>query len=201
MRIIRSPYVFIFTFFCIAGCVPNIVYEINPSSLPKNESEKVSLKASLILVSGICEYEYKRLRAGTTYTYKLGNTMCDYFEKISRDIFIDVNVLSNSNITFYDDMDVSIIPEVTAVNLHVPQWSGQTQRAIILIEWTISDNQNQVIWVDTVRGEGHGKMGTTFTGRKRDTEIMEKALKDVFLKSRDSILSSNEVRTFEASHR
>jgi hypothetical protein len=71
-------------------------------------------------------------------------------------------------------------------------WKGYGQTALMMIKWTFTDYSGKIIWVKTCKGEADNK-------GKRWFEMIQASLDDLFQKSLENILSSQEIRKFSES--
>jgi hypothetical protein len=64
------------------------------------------------------------------------------------------------------------------------------EKTIIFLEWKLEDKENNLIWVDTVKGEGKA------TTPQKDEETNRMLLSDLFRNSFQAMKSSPEIRKF-----
>lgn len=67
----------------------------------------------------------------------------------------------------------------------------------VLLEWTLKDEQGNIIWLDTVKGEGEAPALFLESNLEQRSKAM---LNDLFNKSFQALSSSRAIREFAAKH-
>jgi hypothetical protein len=85
-------------------------------------------------------------------------------------------------------------PKVAFINQSFGVTAFSEARTSIGIEWKLLNNRGELVWVETIQGEGLGTPGNMFTGKERQKERFQLALQDLFQKSQKAMLNSQVLR-------
>ncbi|MFH1349036.1 MAG: hypothetical protein ABIH58_05385 [Patescibacteria group bacterium] len=188
----------IFILLSLVGCAFTHEVSINPVR-ELSRKEKIPLRITLQLSPELCAYTLTKNRMGDQHIFPLGGPLCKGSEIVARAACTEVFIISKDSVASEQKIDARLIPEIITVDYHMPQWAWEEQEAVIIVKWTLFDNAGKVLWIDTIQSKGSNKLGSTFSGLKRNRETMQMAVDDLFQKSLESILSSQEIRRFAVS--
>ena len=97
-------------------------------------------------------------------------------------------------------VDAILAPRMVSAERTRPMYIFQEQTTTIILEWMMKDVNGDLIWVDTITGEGKAPMGGPFGEKKNARKQVERALEELFQKSFETMSSSVEIRGFAATH-
>lgn len=176
-----------------AGCTFD--WDFPMASVNYPQENKIDLKVELRLSKELRNAKWERT-IGDTYIIRLGKVLSDNAEGLVRNLFSDV-LVTDATQPSKTAVDAIITPKMVSVERTRPMFIFQQQRTTIMIEWTVKDANGDLIWVDTITGEGKSPMGL----KKKNTENQVKAaVKQLFQKSFQAISQSLEIRKFAATH-
>ncbi|MDT7044299.1 hypothetical protein [Candidatus Nitronereus thalassa] len=126
----------------------------------------------------------------------LGEDFSKNAESVTRHLFSRVVVINDERSQEIEKFDALLTPKMVFVD----QTSGVTvfHEAVLTatLEWTLKDVKGDILWIDSVRGEGRANEGNMFT-RTSNFERRIKALhEDLFRKTFQAMEASHEIRQF-----
>jgi hypothetical protein len=192
------------------GCYkkPNAwTFPQSPVNLP--EIDKMNLNIELRLSDEFCNSSWywneQKIR------YYAGEGFCANAEKIVRDLFTQVKVTKGQMDSAPPQADAVLTPKLISFERTRPATMNKEQITTVVLEWTLATPKGDLIWIDSVTGDGKakwaigiGKAITTlnpFPAFKRGTEEQFRLLhQDLFYKSFQAISKSIEIKEYVASH-
>lgn len=180
----------------LTGC--GFTHKISAKSFEELSSkEKIPLHVELLLPPDFCDYKFTRQRGLDWHVFPLGEAFCNGSKILANAAFTEVSVASGEAIPSGNRIDAKLIPKLVSVNHFMPMVAWQIQEAVIIIEWKLVDINGKMIWVDTVQGKGRNKLGAVSPmGPRKVQKTMQMAVDDLFVKSLNSIISSQEIRRY-----
>lgn len=116
-------------------------------------------------------------------------------EKMARELFSKVVVTNDKNKNSKKMTDGTLVLKVISINMPFVRGTWNNTVITAIFEWTFKDSKGNIVWIDTVKGEGNATGGS----KVGPTSIRVKALiEDIFQKSFQAISDSSEIREFVA---
>lgn len=185
--------VVLLTILFITGCA-QIVYDIPNEPVSHPQINKLNLRVGLSLSEELRRAKWERPGYGITVT--VGETLTLNAEVMAHALFSSVVAVTNNTIEPVEArVEAVLTPRMVSfvrTQLASPHFGEQI--STIILKWTLKDVKGNMIWVDTIAGEGRGKG----THRKAEEQI-EALVEDLFQKSFQAISSSPEIREFAES--
>ncbi len=180
----------------LVGCTS--VYKA-PANISVNypTSNQIPLSVELRLTDELRAAQWIRKSMGDTFVMPLGAVLSDQAEAMSRRLFSKVTVTKNNvpdSAPVDGDAALSIKPVAIERSLGATAF-GKSILTVIL-EWTLTDSNGQLVWVDTIKGQGVKNSGNLFTHKSNASAQIEAMVEDLFEKSYQAISSSPEIRSF-----
>ena len=193
----------------VTGC--NYHQRLDVNRLPAlPEHDQIPLRTVLLLEDETCKFTYKvdQSRSMRTWVYPMGKTLCAYSEAVARDVFSAVEVVTRANQAtarvLAGEADVILLPRVLGVLVYFPSFPQsiwEKQEVEMILEWLIMDAEEKALWSHTEGSIQDRRAGTFLTRAGLNRKAMQAALDDVFVKLRDRLLSSPEIRDLVATRR
>ena len=179
------------------GCT--IVYKFPMKEVVYPQKEKLDITVQLQGLEELREAKWVKNRMGDTYILPLGSVLALNAEKVARAVFRRVEVGSPSQ-EISKEVNAVLTPAVVDIKRNAPMSIFSDQTTSVFLEWKLQDPRGEMIWVDTIVGEGTGPQGWP---QKEDSgkEQVEHLLDDLFLKSFEALTSSPEIKQFSSTSR
>jgi hypothetical protein len=120
---------------------------------------------------------------------ELGENFTINAKKLANTIFSDVVVITSPDELSKAQGDVILKPEVKSSKQNRPYIAWNDSTLTVIMEWLLKDRENNLLWVNTIQGEGVARVG-------KDKERLQSLINDLFPKSYDSITSSPEIKNY-----
>jgi hypothetical protein len=139
-----------------------------------------------------CDYIYVRYGLDSL---KVGKTLCDGFDTLLRTAFSNVIRLSSLDTDqLSEKISTVIVPEIDGMGVGIePQPHHAHEYATISITWKVMDIDKNVLWTETITGEGY-KENYVF---RWPSTTMNLAIHDLFQKALESIQSQERYKTLK----
>jgi len=180
--------------FLTASCTSGkqqVIVETPPKILVSGYSQttKVPLKVELFLSDELraAEWQQKGLQARGNYRLVLGDALAFNSEHVAREVFAAVVVTGGSEGPGQAGLRAALIPRFVNAEQY-----GNT--LTVLLEWTLQDADGNIVWVDTIKGEGDSSWSLWSGSEPASTPM----LNDLFHKSFTALSSSRAIREFAA---
>ena len=182
----------IFLVWFLTGCATP-TYEA-PTNIPVRYpvADKIPLSVELRLTD--------ELRAAQTqsklrpYTMLLGVVLSDHAEAMSRQLFSEVTVAKeNVSASAPVDVDATLLPKPVAIERTIGFSTFGESILTVVLEWTLTDSNGQLVWVDTIKGQGVN-IPEFFPVRSNMSDQIVAMVKGLFKKSHVAISNSPEIR-------
>ena len=193
----------------VTGCTYNQPLNVNRLP-PLAGRDKIPLRAVLLLTDKECDFTYTvaQSRSLRPWVYRMGKTSCAYAEAVARDVFTELEVVKLENEgtdrVLAGTADVIVVPRLLGVLVYFPEFPQtiwENQEVEIILEWLIINAEEEVLWSWTDGSAVKRRSGTFLTRASLNRKAMQAAIDDVFLKLRDHLLSSFEIRDLIAKRR
>jgi len=161
-----------------------------------SQTEKINLKVQLMLTEEMCSavwhmnYDYDGGEAppnNKILDFPLGDDFCLNTRKIANILFADV--IEKRNSSSIGEIDAILTPKILTLIRNRPPMATNEQITTIIVEWSLKDNNGDIIWVDTITAQGKAELMET---QKQVQDLFN----DLFQKSFKAISSSVEIRSF-----
>ena len=85
----------------------------------------------------------------------LGVVLSDHAEAMSRQLFSEVTVAKeNVSASAPVDVDATLLPKPVAIERTIGFSTFGESILTVVLEWTLTDSNGQLVWVDTIKGQG-----------------------------------------------
>jgi hypothetical protein len=183
-----------------AGC-----YKIYLNQMPDamdmsfQQKEKIPLRAGLYMTEDFKNYTSEWEVAFGKHLFPIGRMLQDGSKRMVAAAFQDMVILSSLDEAKARKVDVVIAPEVESSEFTL---GGATMLgptiSMVMIKWTASDSEGNIIWADTFEGHGQVKVEKGVKYVKRygvsrygvPIEYMGLAVEDSFRKAYEEMSSS-----------
>ena len=161
-----------------------------------SQTGKINLKVQLMLTEEMCSavwhmnYDYDTGKAppkNKTLDFPLGDDFCLNTRKMANTLFADV--IEKRNSSSIDGIDAILTPKILTLIRNRPPGATNEQTTTIIVEWSLKDNSEDIIWVDTITAQGKAELVET---QKQVQDLFN----DLFHKSFKAISSSVEIKRF-----
>lgn len=152
----------------------------NNPSVPR----KLSLSAALVLTPEFCATESKkgheRFAVGKAACTELGPTLKNIFTNLTR-----VDDSSKAG-----DAQVVLEPRFADVGATQKAFAFSKRELVVLVEWTVRDQSEKAVWIETVQGSAARHGGNAFTYRSNLKHIVKASVQDMADRSAAAMSSS-----------
>lgn len=172
-----------------AGGVLNVV--VSPASY--DPVEKINLKTMLYLDEDYQNAKWETEPMGwEPNVIMLGENFTNNTKNLANNVFSSVVVVNSESEISKGKGDVILKPKVKSSKQNRPLWKWHDSTLTVIVEWTLKDTEGNLIWIDTIKGEGVAKL-------MQDEERLQDLIYDLFEKSYKSMSSSPEIRDYAKS--
>ena len=194
-----SVYVITAGAFLASGCSHN--YSIPDVSLRNQGGEyvmekKIDLVVNLCLTDEFRATKWEKHSMGDTFVIDIGDQLAKNVSELSDILFKDVVVTDTPSTGRARRVDAIITPRVVAMERTMGATAFGESIFTVVLEWKLEDDQNNMIWIDSIKGEGRAATGNIFTHKSNAEKQVEMLLKDLFSKSFQAIRASPEISQF-----
>ena len=167
-----------------SGCSPIVIIEIE-KYISYPVLKKIPLKIELLLTekfrsSGDVSYGRK---------YVIGRGLSENAKVLAEALFEHVTVTS-SEAAVPTKAEAVLIPSLLAFRSTIPNLLWNDSKTILDIKWSLRDPDGKILWVSTIRGEGHGPYNKKY---------IQMVIDDLFQKTFQRMSSSPEIRNYAIS--
>lgn len=196
-----SVYVITACAFLASGCSFN--YRIPDVSLRSQCGEyvmekKIDLVVNLCLTEEFRATKWEKHSMGDTFVIAIGDQLAKNASELSDILFKDVVVTNTPATGGTRRVDAIVTPRVAVIERSTGATAFGESIFTVVLEWKLEDAQNNMIWIDSIMGEGRAATGNVFTHKSNAEKQIEMLLKDLFSKSFQAIRASPEISQFAA---
>jgi len=140
--------------------------------------QKINLNVGVAINEELRKAQWTNNVMGESRILPLGDQLALNTEEVAQAVFQQTAVVPAQS-SLSENFDAILIPKVIDIVRTRPMWVGEDRTTSVIFEWTLIDPNGDLIWVDTITGEGTGPMGQPWrsnSGRKQ----VEKMLDDLF---------------------
>lgn len=165
-------------FFFVSNVTASDVFKIEPDVLlTKGGQDKLNLSVVLQLTDKFKNYTWDA-PTGRPYTLVIGDSLCRNAEILCKKVFNKVTVISGT--PDKAGSDVVLTPEVVFLDKTQAAFSSQMVEMEIRVLWKLTNARGKIIWIDTIKGFGHEKMGGPFSFDDNTKKQIRMAMGDMF---------------------
>ena len=180
-------------FLITAGCthyskVPDYSLRNQPNIAIDN---KINLSVALFQNEEFQKAKWEINVAGDTWLLEIGQQLAKNSNELALILFKNVIATDAATGKTNGRIDALLTPRLVAIETSLGAKRGDDIITTIVLEWKLEDNKNNLIWIDTVKGEGRS---TVPGGDGEDANTM--LLDDLFRNSFQAMKSSPEIRKF-----
>lgn len=161
-------------------------------------ADKINLNVGLVLTPTYRATRWEFHGGGMTVLFPIGDNLVTNSEYMASRLFASAQVLDAPVAPAGSSINAFLIPRVSAFEGSSGAFAWDKLVRTLIVEWTLKDSQGNVVWVDTVRGEATGRLGTAFSQIKNDERITGEAIDQLFLKSYQAISAAPQINRFAA---
>ena len=182
---------------CLAGCTHTSIEEARRvGSYPSHTPAPVDLHVQLVLDDAVLNAENIKKSLGDTFNYRYGDFLRVNCEAVARAVFSQVDVSQNAQAPAKPGVQALLVP--TPLFLEAASGSSAWSPAVatMRLEWQLLDPGGRRIWLETITGEGRGKVGNLFVAGKRMRERMDLMYESIFDQSYAAMSNAPEIAAF-----
>ena len=143
-------------FLITAGCthyskVPDYSLRNQPNVAIDN---KINLSVALFQNEEFQKAKWEIHVAGDTWLLEIGQQLAKNSNELASILFKNVVTTDAATGKTNGQIDAFLTPRVVAIEKSLGAIRGDDSITTIVLEWKLEDNQNNLIWIDTVKGEG-----------------------------------------------
>ncbi len=188
----------------LTGCITvfhdRVIRDLGNPAIEYPERDEIDLNVELRLTDEFSNSTWEGESFGYTFRLSLEKTLSKNAEIVAKDVFQDVVITKGATEVGKIGVGAILTPRVVFVRWSWPMWRWEIVEIVIHMEWTLTDLEGELIWIDTVEGVGKAEKGNIFTNKKCAQRWIQEAIVDLFLKTFDALSSSPEIREFAAAH-
>lgn len=198
----KLSYILAITLLLLSGCTsPVYNFPVNVhKEYPVKTKEKINISVGLIMSDEFRKAQIITKLVGGSETIVLGPFLEQNTEALVRELFTTVFVSKDPKTFLNKEIDAILTPRLTGVSRNLVG-AGKFQSLIAKLEWTLKDKKGNLVWIETVTGQGDETVKyMPFTQEK---EMRERAKKEVVLmnvqlfnNSFNAISESKEIKEF-----
>jgi hypothetical protein len=187
------------------GCTH--IYKVPDVSLKTQGSDyvidkKIDLAVNLSVTEDFKATKWEKHMMGDTFIIPIGDQLVRNASELSgilfKDVMVDSAPVSPGSTR---QVDATLTPRVVGIERALGAHAFAESIFTVVLEWKLEDAQNNVVWADSVKGEGRANTGNIFTHSSNAEKQTEMLLKDLFRKSFQAIRMSPEISQFAARKR
>ena len=179
----------------LSGCSSTIVYQqpLFSVQLPEGHS-KIDLPVELLITDKFKEAKSERHVMGDTLILPIGENLALNAKRLASNVFTQAVIRDMDEKPHVPRSRYILEPQFAFAKQSVGVYRTSEARILIGIEWKVLNDRSELVWIETVQGEGIGENGSVLTYRDKMTERVQRALQDLFKKSQAAILDSQVLR-------
>lgn len=156
-----------------------------------NSREKIHFKLALNIPDDLHQYQWvQKDDMGSDTIMPAGQAVATNLPVLARQVFTDVVDLHNG-IPPAQPVDATLTPKLVNSGYTIGGTSFSHAGVYLMVEWTLVDPTNHVIWADTITGVGSGS-----TGWSSPEGRFKQALEDLLKKSERQLWSAQAIRRY-----
>lgn len=200
MRIRNTLFNFlkVISLFAAVSCTHN--YNVPDVSLKDRYvvENKIDLRTELRLAKELREAKWEKHAMGDTFRIPLGDQLAKNSVELASALFSRVITTNAEEPIATAGVDAVLTARVVLVERTVGATAFGESVLSVVLEWKLEDLSGNVIWIDSIKGEGRANSGNVFTHNANAEKQIQLLLEDLFTKSFEAIMSSPEIKQFVA---
>jgi hypothetical protein len=190
----------LFLFICLTGCTHTWeLSNIEPESYP--EIDKLNMRVGLKLTAELLSAEYK-WGGGVSdrFIIPLGEIMSMNAQRLAHSLFSSVTTIQDSSASSGEKVDLILTPRVVSVEASRPISGRQDAHTTIILEWTLTDMNGNLIWMKTFsERQSYPTRGEEFHGGNNTINSLKSIISALFNNSYQAMSTSKEIRDYANS--
>ncbi|MGA8140936.1 MAG: hypothetical protein WB948_09630 [Desulfobaccales bacterium] len=174
--------------------VPNVTLQSKGSDYIADK--KIDLVVNLCLTDALKDAKWEKHSMGDTWVIPIGEQLAKNARETSEIAFQRVLVSSSPVPAESKQVDVYLTPRVAVIERSVGTTGFGESIFTITMEWKMEDLNHNIIWADSITGQGKANTGNIFTYKGYAEKQMEMLLNDLFSKSLTAMRTSPEINNF-----
>lgn len=180
--------------FLITAC-SNVLEIPTISFSAYQQTERINLSVELSLTEEFRTAKSERMQDQETIIFPLGDNLVVNAETLARAIFADVSIVTDNSDVKQKQVDAVLVPRMVSSQRLSPisAFVKQPYKIAVVLEWTMKDREDNLIWLDTVTAEGKVfELG--FNREENRKKLITSLIENLFQNSYDALSSSPEIR-------
>jgi hypothetical protein len=157
---------------------------------------KIDLVVNLCVTEDLKAAKWEKNIMGETFLIPIGSQLAKNAREISEIAFQKV-LVSNSPVSVENHQtDVYLTPKVAVLERSLGATAFGESIFTITMEWKMEDRNHDIIWADSITGQGRANTGNIFNHNSNANKQMEMLINDLFSKSLRAMRASPEINNF-----
>lgn len=192
-----KPTFLVLAFLLIASACTH-VYDAPEGTVTSYEpsATKIPLNVGLVLTDEFKASKWERSSMGDTFVMPIGENLARNSEALAKQTFSNVTVAKSQNGFSTANVSAILTPRLAALDQNQAAWAFGKSTLVVILEWEMRTPDGDLIWVDSVKGEGKNSGGNSFTHAGQAEERIEQAVDMLFASSYQTISKSKEIKRF-----
>lgn len=186
--------VIISLYLALAGCTHTFHMPVTLVELPK--SDQIDLRVELRIPEDLRGAKAKVTYTPDTDVLPLGATLSANVERVARAIFTEVELRPKTRVAESQQIDAILKTDLLTIARDRPMFAYEEQTTLLVLQWTLIDTKGNVIWTETMRGEGTGPVAFGLSRERAAQAQARAAVEELFRESYDAMSSSIEIGQF-----
>lgn len=180
----------------LTGCT--VTWDVAPKQPTSFTSQAIDLRVQLVLSKELREAKWEgKISPFDSAVIPLGEAIAVHSEHMARALFREVDVVEDRSSSGTSPVDATLTPKMISAQRTQPTTIFGDQTSTVILEWAFTDSNGQVLWVNTVTGQGQSTMG--FNPESGAETQMAMVFQQLFRDCYRSIASSVEIKRFAES--
>lgn len=151
----------------------------------------------LVMPKSYCDYVWvHNVGMGNIYKVPLGQTLCLNHEKMLQKAFTKVIRTQDGHLDGIGGVDLIAVPKLISYDYVPGVTAFHESRQTIKIEWTVTDTQGNILWVDTLQAVGAGASGTAFSYKNNTRDYAYEMLANLHKDAYEALMQSPEIKNY-----
>ena len=178
-----------------AGCTHVYKAPVNLVKLDQ-QREIIPLNVELRLSDELRNAKWEKHSMGDTFVIPLGDALTQNAESVTQHVFSEVAVNQGIKNEATSGVKAILTPKMVLAERTVGATAFGESILSVMLEWKMEDRNGNIIWIDTVKGEGKENSGNIFTYKSNARKQIEECVTDLFQNSFQALSSSVEIIEF-----
>jgi hypothetical protein len=161
-------------------------------------TEKINLRVGLVILPELTDAKWEFHYMGDTWLLPLGENLTRNSENMTKQLFSSVSVHKVTTAKALPGVEATLIPKMKAFEQSSGAFAWSEAVTTIVLEWTLLDSKDNIVWADTIRADAKGKLGSRSSQDSNDEKRTQQAIEKVFYDSFVAISKAQEIRNLVA---